>query len=387
MARGAARHRGLRLGDALAALARDEPIAVEPTDDGDRVSIAGLDVTDVIRDPEVAARVSEVSAHPGVREQMVAAQRAVMASGSWVSDGRDVGSAVVPDAELKVFLTALLEERARRRHADLDHQGVTMELDRVLEDVRRRDHIDSTRAASPLRVADGAIVIDSSELDADEVADLIVRLVEDLRESEEARDEVLDHLSHRAPVVTRFWWVLGHLTLLPIAYVFFRLSVSGREHIPPDGPVLIVCNHISQADPAILGAAAVPRKSYYFTAKAELFRVPFLRGYVNRMGAFPVERGGADRLGAAAVPRSARERRRADDVPGGEALHRRAPATRAVRRGLAGADPRGHRDPRRRSGQATASGTRPVWPSGRRWTCRRFTASRAPRARVRRLTG
>ena len=98
----------------------------------------------------------------------------------------------------------------------------------------------------------------------------------------------------RAPVVTRFWWVLGHLTLLPIAYVFFRLSVSGREHIPPDGPVLIVCNHISQADPVILGVAAVPRKSYYF-AKAELFRVPFLRGYVNRMGAFPVERGGADR--------------------------------------------------------------------------------------------
>ena len=98
----------------------------------------------------------------------------------------------------------------------------------------------------------------------------------------------------RAPVVTRFWWVLGHLTLLPVAYVFYRLSVSGKEHIPPDGPVLIVCNHISQADPVILGVAAVPRKSYYF-AKAELFRVPFLRGYVNRMGAFPVERGGADR--------------------------------------------------------------------------------------------
>jgi len=71
----------------------------------------------------------------------------------------------------------------RRRHSDLAHRGVTMELDQVLEDVRHRDHLDSTRAASPLRVADGAIVIDSSELDADEVADLIVRLVEDLRES------------------------------------------------------------------------------------------------------------------------------------------------------------------------------------------------------------
>ena len=173
--------------EALAALARDEPIEVEPTDDGDRVRVAGVDVTDAIRDPEVAARVSEVSAHHGVRERMVDAQRAVMSSGSWVSDGRDVGSAVVPDAELKVFLTASLEERARRRHADLAHRGVAMELDRVLEDVRRRDHIDSTRAASPLRVADGAIVIDSSELDADEVADLIVRLVEDLRAAGGAR--------------------------------------------------------------------------------------------------------------------------------------------------------------------------------------------------------
>lgn len=98
----------------------------------------------------------------------------------------------------------------------------------------------------------------------------------------------------RAPVVTPFWWILGHLTLMPAAYGFFRLSVSGKEHLPESGPVLIVCNHISQADPVILGVAAVPRKSYYF-AKAELFRVPFLRGYINRMGAFPVERGGADR--------------------------------------------------------------------------------------------
>jgi 1-acyl-sn-glycerol-3-phosphate acyltransferase len=98
----------------------------------------------------------------------------------------------------------------------------------------------------------------------------------------------------RAPVITPFWWGLGHLTLMPAAYGFFRLSVTGRDNIPASGAVLIVCNHISQADPVILGVAAVPRKSYYF-AKAELFRVPFLRGYVNRMGAFPVERGGADR--------------------------------------------------------------------------------------------
>jgi cytidylate kinase len=168
---------------ALAALARDNPIEIEPTDDGDRVRVAGRDVTAEIRMPEVAAEVSEVSAHPGVRDEVVAAQRALLAEGSWVSDGRDVGSVVCPHADLKVFLTASLEERARRRRADLLCRGVEVPHERILEDVRRRDHVDSTRAVSPLRVADGAVVIDSSELEADAVADLVVDLVNDLAEA------------------------------------------------------------------------------------------------------------------------------------------------------------------------------------------------------------
>ena len=98
-----------------------------------------MDVTAAIRDPEVAALVSEVSAHPGVREEMVAAQRALMSCGDWVSDGRDVGSTVGPDAELKVFLTATPEERARRRRAELAARGVRLDEAQVLDDVRRRD--------------------------------------------------------------------------------------------------------------------------------------------------------------------------------------------------------------------------------------------------------
>lgn len=178
-----AAERGVDPGDAgaLEALARDEPIEVEPTDDGDRVRIAGHDVTEAIRRPEVAARVSEVAAHHGVRERMVAAQRAVMSDGSWVCDGRDVGTVVCPSADLKVFLTAALEERARRRHADLAARGIDMDPEEVVEDVRRRDRFDTTREVSPLRVAADAVVVDSSELDADSVVSLIVQLAEDRR--------------------------------------------------------------------------------------------------------------------------------------------------------------------------------------------------------------
>lgn len=168
-------------GAALAALARTHPVEIEPTDDGDRVSVDGHDVTAQIRLPEVAAEVSEVSAHPGVREEVVSAQRTLLSSGSWVSDGRDVGTTVCPHADLKIFLTASLEERARRRRADLAAGGIDRDEAAVLEDVRRRDHLDSTRAVSPLRVAPDATVLDSSALGAEEVVDLIVRMVEEAR--------------------------------------------------------------------------------------------------------------------------------------------------------------------------------------------------------------
>ena len=164
-------------GEALVALARQHPVEIVPTGDGDRVFVDGEDVTAEIRTPEVAALVSEVSAHPGVREQMVAAQRALMSRGDWVSDGRDVGSTVWPDAEVKVFLTASPEERARRRCAELAARGMELDEAQVLADVRRRDELDTTREASPLRVADGAVVIDSSDLDARDVADRVMSLV------------------------------------------------------------------------------------------------------------------------------------------------------------------------------------------------------------------
>jgi cytidylate kinase len=175
--------RGVDPGDeaALAALAAKEPVRLEPGIAGERVLVGDRDVTAHVRDPEVTRRVSEVSAHRAVRAAVVAAQRALLAQGNWVADGRDVGSVVWPDAEVKVYLDASPAERARRRRAEFAEQGIEMSEAEVLADIERRDHLDRTRAESPLIVAEGAVVVDSTDLGVDRVVDRIAGMVERAR--------------------------------------------------------------------------------------------------------------------------------------------------------------------------------------------------------------
>lgn len=138
---------------------------------GGRVTLDGEDVTEAIRTPEVTARASEVAARPEVREALVAKQRELIASGDYVAEGRDIGTVVAPDAELKVFLTASPEERARRRAAEL---GVDTE--QVLADQAQRDERDTTREHSPLHAAGDAVEVDTTGLSVDEVVQRIVDL-------------------------------------------------------------------------------------------------------------------------------------------------------------------------------------------------------------------
>jgi CMP/dCMP kinase len=138
--------------------------------EGGQVHVDGEDATAAIRGPEVSAAVSVVSTHPGVRARLRELQRDWMAAhGGGVVEGRDIGTVVFPDAELKVFLTASPEVRARRRAGE----GVLDESS-AAANIAHRDHLDSTRADSPLAEADGAVVIDTSELGIDDVVSLIV---------------------------------------------------------------------------------------------------------------------------------------------------------------------------------------------------------------------
>jgi cytidylate kinase len=139
---------------------------------GDRIRLAGRDVTDAIRTPEVSEAASRVAADPGVREAMVAKQRDLMSRGDWVAEGRDIGTVVAPDAEVKVFLTAGEGERARRRADELGADVGT-----VLAEQAIRDERDRSREHSPLEPAPGAIELDTTGLTVDEVVERIAELV------------------------------------------------------------------------------------------------------------------------------------------------------------------------------------------------------------------
>ena len=138
---------------------------------GDRVLLEGVDVTDAIRTPEVSELASQVAAVPAVREAMVEQQRRLMAAGDWVAEGRDIGTVVMPTAELKVFLTADPAERARRRAVELGLDPAA-----VLAEQGVRDERDRNRADSPLRPADGAVELDTTGLTLQEVVARVVAL-------------------------------------------------------------------------------------------------------------------------------------------------------------------------------------------------------------------
>ena len=160
---------------ALAALERGaEPAEVAPTvriDLGDRVFLDGRDVTADIRTPEVTEAASVAAADPAVRRAMVALQRRLLGGGDWVAEGRDIGTVVAPDAEVKVFLTASPEARARRRAAELGADEAT-----VLADQTLRDQRDTERAHSPLQAAPDAVTVDTTDLTLDEVVDRVAAL-------------------------------------------------------------------------------------------------------------------------------------------------------------------------------------------------------------------
>lgn len=179
----AALQRGIPIDDEVAVTALAESLLIEVTpptqDDGRQYTVYadGQDVTWAIRESAVDAAVSPVSAYPGVRRALTEQQRRVAANGCIVMVGRDIGTVVLPDADLKLYMQASVEERARRRYQECRARGESVTYQAVLDSMHRRDQIDSERTYAPLRPAEDAIIIDTDGLDIEDVLTRIEPLV------------------------------------------------------------------------------------------------------------------------------------------------------------------------------------------------------------------
>lgn len=167
-----------RNGQELEKLLEETEIVLRPSINGQAVIVDGKDVTEDIRSQLVTASVSSVATHMGVRQLMVDKQRILAIGAGVVMDGRDIGTAVLPDAELKIFMTASVEERAMRRHIENEKRGFTTSLEQLKAEIAERDRADSEREVSPLRQAEDAVLIDTTSMSITDVAEKISELAE-----------------------------------------------------------------------------------------------------------------------------------------------------------------------------------------------------------------
>ncbi|QPC46715.1 (d)CMP kinase [Mangrovibacillus cuniculi] len=164
----------------LIKLLKNTSIDLKTSDQGQRVFVNNHDVTDAVRENEVTNSVSYVAKHKLIREEMVERQQQLASMGGVVMDGRDIGTHVIPDAEVKVFLLASVEERAVRRLEDNKARGISSTLEELKREIAARDKIDSEREVAPLKKADDAIELDTTSLSINEVVDRIMAMIGDI---------------------------------------------------------------------------------------------------------------------------------------------------------------------------------------------------------------
>jgi len=241
-----------------------------------------VDVTHKIRVQEISNLSSQISIYPFVRQAMVKIQRRFGHKMNVVFEGRDMGTVVFPEAELKIFLTARPEVRAERRYRELlvkfPDLANTLSQEQILREIEERDYKDSTRAISPLRQANDSVLIDTSDSKAEEVVDRILQLYAKTKQNKKSS---LMHGSYRFVVVI-FRFVLK---------LFYRLRVYGKVHFRP-GAAVIAANHVSYFDPPIISVSCP--EEVHFLAREPLFRVPIFGKIIRALNSHPVSRDASD---------------------------------------------------------------------------------------------
>ncbi len=253
------------------------------------VLLNGEDVSSAIRQNEISMAASNVSAIPEVRAFLLDLQRDIAAKNDIIMDGRDIGTVILPNAEVKIFMTATAEERANRRYKELIEKGQNVVYEDILNDINQRDYNDSHRATAPLKKADDAIELDTSNMSIDEVVTEISNIIK-----KKTSDQI-------TPVeLKKFKWSIGTLLyailrfiVAIVIYACFNVRVEGKENIPHGGGTVVASNHRTWLDPIMI--AMFIRKPNAYLCKEELFKNYFLKILLTILQGIPVHRGSSDR--------------------------------------------------------------------------------------------
>lgn len=252
------------------------------------VVLNGEIITSQIRTPEIAMAASNVSAIPEVREYLLDLQRDIARKNNIIMDGRDIGTVILPNAEVKVFLTASAEERARRRHAEMVAKGIDEPFEVILQKINERDYNDSHRAAAPLKQAEDAVLVDSSDMNVDEVVETICRLIEEKMPKNPEKPAKKGFSKPRL----FFYGILRHFVLF-FFKIAFKIKYEGVENIPTSGCYIVAPNHRTWFDPIIINARINSISAYI--AKDSLFKHKLFIPIFKLLHIFPVKRGSSDR--------------------------------------------------------------------------------------------
>lgn len=274
--------------NALAELINRVKIDVTFIDGLQHTLVNGQDVTDLIRTPQISMGASDCATHSEVRRFMVALQQNIASRQSMILDGRDIGTKVLPDATLKIYLTASSQIRAKRRYDELIARGLPADYDTVLADVVARDTQDTTRLIDPLTAAADAVTLDTSDMTQAQVEQTIITLLEKKLMQQENKPT-----ASRPREKFTFFYRLAMWASCFVFHVLMPVRYHNVERMEMDAPYILIGNHNHAIDPFLIGW----KLKYYqirYLGKKELTKNPIMRVLYRNMLMIPVDRHNMD---------------------------------------------------------------------------------------------
>lgn len=255
-----------------------------------KVLLNGEDVTEKIRSKEVSANVSPVSSIKQVRLAMGGLQRKMAQGKDVIMEGRDIGTVIFPNADVKIYLDANVEVRAKRRLKQNEEKGIKMSYEEVLENIKKRDKNDMEKEMGALKVADDAVVIDGSDMSIKEEARAISKVIDAKLKAKKEQKKIY----WVRPETT--WKKIERATIKAILHAFYKVVFGiekiNEENLPMEGPVIVCANHLNTWD--AIGLVTASKRRIRFIAKEELFHNKFLNWFAHVFDVIPVKRGMRD---------------------------------------------------------------------------------------------